>query len=484
MIRYVIDSFFAEQSYNSNKKINKRFINNKKYQYMKKNILLILFIIFGIIAVNAQVNSERGFILKSHYDITYTTPLVRSVSLTTIVSYYEDTTHGAFVVIDNGYQLADTMELPQHHYVYDFEVLGNTVYFCGKMIDGSNVNMPTESALVGKFDISPFLNNGGNASTTIYYITFSVENRNHNMLKKMVVYKDEQNKIRIMAIGESFLCTQQSIPCVNGLDFFAMIDVTGTNTFPLYKNVFTNEVYHDIIETGNHIVLTGAMMYNNTANTICFRKLRKSNVLSNERDYLYYGISPYIEPSTFVYAEHLEGDHFITSTFGYVNGVESTILRTFSANNMEMMNAQFIPFPDEKTQPYELRYIPATNKVLLLQLSTDNPTTRLYTIDPYPTQNYSTIYEYSLNWIFHSIDIYRSDEYILAGYSGINPAFYARNVFYTTPDCMRTNYVNVNMANMFQISESHVPMDMPFFYQDAIQLITTSSQRNLSLECY
>ena len=453
---------------------------------MRKYLFTVLLAVLCSTAINAQVNSEMGFILNVPYNNSFTDPLVRSVNETTIVAYYEHNFNGVFVVMQQGSLTADTIELPQRQHVYDFEIIDNTVYYCGEMPDASNIYDSRELAVVGYFDISPFLNNNNNGvNTTVNYCKFEVENRDHNKLKKMIAYKDTQGNIYVMAIGESFLCDQSNQPCHSGLDFFAIIDVS--NGFSVDVETFTSEYYHDIIETANHAVLVGGDFNSPTSNSICFRKLRKYNIQSTERDYLYRVTFNHTEPSTFVYGTQIEGsDRFITSTFGYINGVEGTIIRTFNTSNMEMMAAQFIPSPGEKTQPYELHYVPETGKVLLLQLSTDHPTTRIYTIDPYPTQNYTTRWEYHPNWHLYSFDMYSDDEYIAIGITGLTPGFYARNVLYNTPNCMRKNNVDIEKMDIVPVEEYYVPLNMTVIQYNCpdIPPISTSSQRNLSLECH
>ncbi len=453
---------------------------------MRKYLFTTLLAVLCSTAINAQVNSEMGFILNVPYNNSFTDPLVRSVNETTIVAYYEHNFNGVFVVMQQGSLTADTIELPQRQHVYDFEIIGNTVYYCGEMPDASNIYDTRERALVGYFDISPFLNNNNNGvNTTVNYCKFEVEGRDHNKLKKMIAYKDTQGDIYVMAIGESFLCDQPNQPCHSGLDFFTIIKIISNVFQGVEVETFTNEVYHDIIETANHAVLVGGDFSASTSNAICFRKLRKYNIPSTERDYLYRVTFNHTEPSTFVYGTQIEGsDRFITSTFGYINGVEGTIIRTFNTSNMEMMAAQFIPSPGEKTQPYELHYVPETGKVLLLQLSTDHPTTRIYTIDPYPTQNYTTIWEYHPYWSFYSLDMYKDDEYIAIGTTSLTPGFYARNVLYNTPNCMRKNNVDIEKMDIVPVEEYYVPLNMDSYSLNLFNDTPSSSQRNLSLECH
>ena len=453
---------------------------------MRKYLFTVLLAVLCSTAINAQVNSEMGFILKVPYNNAHSTPLVRSVNETTIVAYYEHDLNGVFVVMQQGSLTADTIELPQFQYVYDFEIIGTTVYYCGKTPDASNIYDPRERAVVGYFDITPFLNNNNNGmTTTINYCSFEVEGRDHNKLKKMIAYTT-QGVTYVMAIGESFLCDQPNQPCHSGLDFFTIIKITSNGFQEVKVETFTSEFYHDIIETANHAVLVGGDFSASTSNAICFRKLRKYNIPSTERDYLYRFNLSNTEPLTFVYGTQIEGsDRFITSTFGNINGNDGTIIRTFNTSNMEMMAAQFIPSPGEKTQPYELHYVPETGKVLLLQLSTDHPTTRIYTIDPYPTQNYSTIWEYHPNWHLHSFDMYRDDEYIAIGTTSLTPGFYARNVLYNTPNCMRKNNIDVEMIDIFQVEEFHIPLNFTLpSYSSSSLTTSSSSQRNLILDCH
>ena len=453
---------------------------------MRKYLFTVLLAVLCSTAISAQINSEMGFILDVPYTYSYSTPLVRSVNETTIVAYYENDFNGVFVVMQQGSLTADTIELPQFQYVYDFEIIGNTVYYCGEMPDASNIYDPRERALVGYFDISPFLNNNNNGvNTAVNYCKFEVENRDHNKLKKMIAYKDTQGDIYVMAIGESFLCDQSNQPCHSGLDFFTIIQIV-PNGFSVDVETFTSEYYHDIIETDNHAVLVGGDFNSPTSHSICFRKLRKYNIPYTERDYLYRFNLSNTEPLTFVYGTQIEeSDRFITSTFGNINGTDGTIIRTFNASNMEMMAAQFIPSPGGKTQPYELHYVPETGKVLLLQLSTNNPSTRIYTIDPYPTQNYSTIWEYHPNWHLHSFDMYRDDEYIAIGTTSLTPGFYARNVSYSSTNCMRKYNIDVEMIDIFQVEEFHIPLNFTFpSYYSSTLTTSSSSQRNLILDCH
>ena len=445
---------------------------------MRKYTLILLLAVLCSTSINAQIGSERGFRLKVPCSYAYSTPLVRSVNATTIVAYYEHNYHGVFVVMKQSDLTPDTIELPHHHYVYDFEIIGQTVYFCGEMIDITDLYDTKEHALAGKFDITPLLNGG--SSTMIHYNNFDVANRDHNKLKKMVAYTDNQNKSRIMAVGESFSCIPPEQPH-SGIEFFAIIDAT-SSSFTVDVNVFTTETYHDIIETDNHVVLVGGNF--NVSDAICFRKIRKYNIQSSERDILYWVDLPNVEPLSVIYGEHLSGDRFITATYGHIDGIEGTVLRTFNASEMEMIHAQFIPFPGEKTQPLELRYVPATDKILLLQLSTITSPPRIYTIDPYLTQNYSTISEYCSNYTLHSLDMYRSDEYIAMGISGPNPAFYARNVLFNNPNCVIRNTVNVEMIDVFPLSGLNDSLQMDPITHGNYSHGVNSSSCNLSLECY
>lgn len=451
---------------------------------MRRYLLIVLLLILTSGTVSSQIGGETGFILDVPYNHAYSTPLIRSVNDTTIVSYYENDYHGVFVVMKNNSLQAYTIELSHHCYVYDFEILGNIVFFCGKRIDVLDLFNTDEHALLGWFSLSTLT--GGSTNISVDYKEFDVAGMDHNKLKRMVTYKDNQNCKRILAIGESFLCDSlNQPPCHSEIDFFVNINAS-SNYYIDELFIFNDEVYHDIVETENYAILVGNDLSTSTSNSICFRKIMKHNIQYTERDYLYRINMPHIEPYTFIYGTQIDGiDRFITSTFGRINGVDGTVLRTFNASNdLVMMGAQFIPATSEKVQPYELTYIPGNGKVLLLQLSTNNPSTRIYTIDPYATQNYQTIREYSPNWTFYSLDKYSSDKYIVMGTTGTTPAFYARNVLYNTPHCVNQKIVDVKKIDIFKISKLYIPLNIgnsPTV--NSIDINGISAERDLSVEC-
>ena len=55
---------------------------------MRKYLFTTLLAVLCSTVINAQVNSEMGFILNVPYNNSFTDPLVRSVNETTIVAYY------------------------------------------------------------------------------------------------------------------------------------------------------------------------------------------------------------------------------------------------------------------------------------------------------------------------------------------------------------------------------------------------------------
>ncbi|MBO7201636.1 MAG: hypothetical protein J6V54_09630, partial [Bacteroidales bacterium] len=75
---------------------------------MRKYLFTTLLAVLCSTAINAQVNSEMGFILNVPYNNSFTDPLVRSVNETTIVAYYEHNFNGVFVVMQQGSLTADT----------------------------------------------------------------------------------------------------------------------------------------------------------------------------------------------------------------------------------------------------------------------------------------------------------------------------------------------------------------------------------------
>ena len=352
--------------------------------------------------------------------------LIRAASPTEIVSYHEEDKKGIFSLLDGGI-VVNTLSLPDFHFVTDFEIDGGIVYFCGEYIVSSSSTI----AILGSFSLADFYIQ----SQHIDFYGFNA--KTHAYFKKMEMFFDPilmQNIIT--AIGHSYdkdLNGNRS----NQSDFLAILDGS-FSFFNYYDFLPTDEIYHDVIETDNYIVLSGGIA--NQGNTLAFRRIDKANYnIPNVND-IYTIILPHLEPLTYLLGEGLDGtDIFITSTYAEINNTFGTILRTYDASTMDEIQDQFIPSSlGEKTEPYELKYM-NNDTVLLLQYSTSSPETKIYYIDPIPTPINNNFYvvncEYYPNRDFYSLDKYSQNNYIAIGISARNISYAVRYISSNSVSC-------------------------------------------------
>ena len=397
-----------------------------------KKIIIFLFALLSLNRViNAQVNSQNPDMIIDYtpnYSMTYNKPIVRGSLPTEIVSYHEYDHRGVFSLLISGNINVINIELEHLTFVRDFEVLDNVVYFCGeRRISSSDVR-----AIFGQFSLTTLRNH---ISPTIHIFELNYKNKSNAYLKKMEVYTDPNTgRDILMAVGHSFNKD------VNGYhydekDFLAI----SHNGFAFFRYCeFNEEIYHDVIETENYIVLSGELA--NQGQSLAFRRIKKANYNLQYIDSIYTINLPHLEPLTYLLGEGLNGtDTFITSTYAEINNTFGTILRTYDASTMDEIQDQFIPSSsDEKTEPYELKYM-NKDTTLLLQYSTSSPETKIYYIDPIPTpinNNFYVVnYEYYPNRDFYSLDKYSQNNYIAIGISARNISYAVRYISSNSVSC-------------------------------------------------
>ena len=448
---------------------------------MKKIIIFLLALLSIAISVKSQGGTEEVFRLDADYSMHYTRPIIRFSPGTNIfVSYYEKDFHGVFVLSKQWNNTADTIELPHHYYVYDFEIFDTSVYFCGEQILPNTPNSTSE-AMVGKFDFLHPYNTGGIGNFDIQ--TFSVS-REYSRLTKMVVYEDPNNQRPIVAsIGFAENNSQNSSSIHNGIDFVVYADVStqliGVDTLP-------KERYYDIVETDKYIVLVGTSLETALGdNIIGFRKFEKTAVTSSVKDDFYHTPLPHPEPMTLIVGEDINGtDNFVTATFAIVNDEYGTIFRQYDAETMTMINSQFIPSGDDKIEPYELKHIYSEDMVLLLQSSTDSSYgTRVLSVDINPQEDYTAMVDYCTQGWFYSIDRYVGNEYFAMGYSGSKPIYYIADAF-NNKGCINEEGADIKIVGNYDLQ--------PLTDQINLVAVLTSSKilsdknissKNIFLDC-
>lgn len=444
-----------------------------------KKIIIFLFTLLSLNSmVNAQVNSQNpDMIIDTDvgYRLAYNRPIIRAASPTEIVSYHEEDKKGIFSLLDGGI-VVNTLSLPDFHFVTDFEIDGGIVYFCGEYIVSSSSTI----AILGSFSLADFYIQ----SPHIDFYRFNA--KTHAYFKKMEMFFDPilmQNIIT--AIGHSYdkdLNGNRS----NQSDFLAISDGSFL-FFNYYDFLPTDEIYHDVIETDNYIVLSGEIA--NQGNTLAFRRIDKTNYNIPNINDIYTIILPHLEPLTYLLGEGLDGtDTFITSTYAEINNIFGTILRTYDASTMDEIQDQFIPSSlGEKTEPYELKYM-NNDTVLLLQYSTSSPETKIYYIDPIPTPvNNNNFYvvncEYYPNRDFYSLDKYSQNNYIAIGISAENISYAARYISSDNVSCAIIESVEATFYSKYGLNTQFMPISATNYTLNIISNKFSNNFMNLNTYC-
>ncbi len=437
-----------------------------------KIFLLALCAFFCSLSVKAQIGT--AYYLNENYSHHQNTPLVRYCQLTNItISYFEKSTYGVFVITDQTGSFCKRIDLPTGHYVYDFEILGDYIYFCGEKVNSS----ASSNAFIGSFDFVSFVN-GIAVPMDIEKVSLP---RDQSRLNKMIAYYMNQtlppsNPI-VMAVGYG---EDNGTVNNNGINFFI---AKSPNQQLMWLETFPTERYHDIIATKDYIVLVGARLFSNFNNTIAIKKIKKSNPLSNDKDILYHCSFPHPEPLTFVVGEDISGtNEFVISSFATIDGINGTILRRYKAETMEEINSQFIPSLWGKTQPHELKHILGTDKLLLVQSGSNSDEPLIIQIDYNVVSNYTSIAETYKKWAMYSIDRHDYPKYIAIGHSANNPVFLVNDINSSAP-CITLKSIDIIFTPSYPLSSIQDPMGNSSDYTEGIPNIYTFSNTNYTITC-
>ncbi len=436
----------------------------------KKIILSALCAFFCLVSAKAQSVNDRAFHLENGYNLNETIPIVRyHQGYNLMVSTYEKSFRSIFVLADNN-QARHIIELPSKHYVYDFEILGNMLYFCGEKVNSSAHSCP----IYGTLDLQAFWINPSNVVMTIDTIPFP---RDESRLNKMVVY-NYNGSLVIMAIGHGEDMNNSSTN-TNGIDFLFKYEVNFGN---LDLALLPGERYYDIIETSGFVALIGIKV--NNINSVGFRKIDKANPNSVVRDYFYSCDFPHPEPLTYIVGECLQSaDKIVTATFASIGGIDGTVIRKYDIGRMDMFDSHFIPSHSwGKTQPHELKHIYNTEKLLMVQSSTAGIETLIFHLDINHSEDYSTIYEYYQDWYFYSLDRFNYPGYIATGHSANYPVYLINDVN-NLGTCSSQVPITIESTDDYDLHGVHLPITFNQITLGAIPAPSSSAIVNFNIDC-
>lgn len=279
---------------------------------IKKASVFILFA-FVLCTVNAQPAAG----LRHSDTFSGKESIVRQWHNGIAIAYsQESSTQGNFIY-DAGDSALVYADMYPNCRVYDFEIREDTVYFCGKFENGSNI-----FGFFGFFDINDLFFNGGSMYGT--YLNMSQNqifydlNLKPTAPSRMDVFV-HQDQTHIAAIGDCLLQGNST-----DIDGSSVYDVyyDGTDWHcKAYYHKPGMEYYTDIVATGNYIV---AVAKGEVQNKCYIRLFEKGSDFLSSASAQYMTDVADDTPVGRVIVDALEGDNFAVANF-YTNSSEAGV---------------------------------------------------------------------------------------------------------------------------------------------------------------
>lgn len=312
-----------------------------------------------------------------------------------IISYHYHFLQGEFIYTDYISGNSQQFILKDSIYVYDFERIADTVFFCGVKHGIGVVGFFKESVFAGAGDV--------------YYSTVS----QIRSLTKMEVYADSKTGHHIVAaVGEDNI--DQSSLTQNTALF--IIEFSGTAIYYHYRILcqdYRSRIYQDIAVTDNYIVASG--IYDYMSNTMAISVIDKNNLT------IFYPSIP-IETAgnmnSLSYSiTHLKEDDVAISSIVDISSSYFVPVHVFDASSSLFTNSQMFPLVDKSALYNEMKYFPESATLMLLQTS-DYPNfgaknSVFYRLKPYSQSTYPVLITYDTNTYYYSLDQY-FDKWMLA----------------------------------------------------------------------
>jgi len=398
---------------------------------MKKIVLFLILCIAHVAATDAQ---NTLFLETPNAPTGNTINLVRTYKPNdSYVSYHEPGNVNVFLLFDQG-SYCKSVKLPQGLRIRDFQILNDTLFFCGlKEKNGvfgympmSAFNMPTDNIW---YDTIPGINPG--------YIT------------KIEVYKNPQD-------GNTVAVMRGNTLTPSGITQYTHLIIAQTDGFNLSCTLFSQQQIDitgfDI--TDNYIVAS-AMDF--STNTIYLGKIKKT----------FLNLIEYIQFNDFmlntgVGIQHLKNDDIALTITAYdaPNNQFLSRIYTVGMDNFTNLLTQDVMIP-QKSFPDEIVYLDSPNILLMLQRSNvvTNDHSYVYYLNPY-NNSYVAKMEYVLNDYCSSIDM-NGNHYYVAVEKPVSELhyFYTRNVIASPSHCLLYDNTKVIPGPKFN-SQSNPPLSI------------------------
>lgn len=290
------------------------------------------------------------------------------------------------------------MELEPGLFVYDFEILSDTVYFCGEK----------DGAIIGFFDINDFLSQTAVPQYAKIYQS--------DVLEKMEVYHDPYSSNVVIAAVGITTASYQLAPTSSAL-YTIEIDPSGNINYNYYQQ-WNNSNYEyqywfqDVTITDSYIVISG--VWNVDFNRFIISKINKNN-LSHFDYYVYQETSGQLSDKYEI--ETLCKDEVALATLNIYDVSFNTRIHTYDVTFDQFLYSQDIPL-ETKNSVIDLQFIDNDSTLIVLHqdLYPNHNTTNIIMkyADPYPSAIYSVDFHYDKNAKYASLDRFPGSTFFLA----------------------------------------------------------------------
>lgn len=342
--------------------------------------------------------------------------IVRNWNNNFVFSYHTDGTHSYFVCtkvgdflspyyatgpnIDEYYQAIP----PSYNiWIKDIRIVDDYAFFCGW-----ESNTTTSQGIIGAIYLPAFIS--GLFSYDYHQIPQTLE------LSRMVAY-NYGGRYKVVAVGTD-TSSQTSNNCAVEID-------DSQSTAPLsyiYRDFYISspniEYINDIVCTDKEVAFVGVVISPTNGHYLSYRaSADKSAVLSDlSLDYIYVMLQPFESSGIHPRAVHLR-DNLVAVSYLHDDGMGSlsSRMRVIDVASNQNVNSQEMSI-DQKEEPIETVYSPASRKMVLLHpmLNLPGGTSQFSFWRPFATSSYNVDITYYTE-PFYSLDIFHNTNLVSTG---------------------------------------------------------------------
>ena len=381
---------------------------------MKNNIFFIVLIpIFALLSTantaKAQINSHIESIPTQYGNFYNAIGRVSPVNDSIIYSYHHWGT-GEFIetnIYATTPPQSRKFDVPKGFTIYDFEILNETIYFCGAYQD---------SAIIGYFPIDAF--------TTGFYPSTGTINPSVAFSYALIPKIEKLTKMDVVdSSGVTIVAAVRNMSSLpgyfdNGIFLFRFNSSTVNYSYKIYLNYPVNPFYNDIAITDNYYVCSGAF-YNGSTMIIAMTYIEKTNP-----SIFYYQL--YVETagdmnSCFYSIEHTVGDEVVISSLVHNTGSSAYYIpiHVYDVSIQSFTSSQIIPVLEKTQYNNKMLFFSEDSTLLLLNTncypSNNYTNSVIYNLKPYANSSYTTNTIYDTTSRYNSLARFSNDFFLATG---------------------------------------------------------------------